>query len=98
VVPALAIAGYWLWQRRPWGYVVGGVVLLLGALLTPLITRMTVVLVLEGEITVSVWVIAFTMPPLVIASALAINYLLAFGGTKPPQPTDRIQATDEPDA
>ncbi|MCU4752540.1 hypothetical protein OB919_11155 [Halobacteria archaeon AArc-curdl1] len=98
VVPALVIAGYWLWQRRPWGYVVGGVVLLLGALLTPSITGMTVVLVLEGEITVSMWVIVFTMLPLVIAAALAINYLLAFGGKKPPQPTDGIQATDEPDA
>ena len=97
VVPALAIAGYWLWQRRPWGYVVGGVVLLLGALLTPSITGMTVVLILEGEITVSVWVIVFTMLPLVIAAALAINYLLAFGGRRPPRPTDGVRTTDNTD-
>ena len=98
LVLALSIAGYWLWQRRPWGYVVGGVVLLLGTLLAPSITGMTVVLILEGEITVSVWGIVFTMLPLVIAAALAINYLLAFGGKKPPQSTDGIPATDEPDA
>ncbi|ELY47019.1 hypothetical protein [Natronorubrum bangense] len=95
LVPALSIAGYWLWQRRPWGYVVGGVVLLLGTLLAPSITGMTVVLILEGEITVSVWGIVFTMLPLVIAAALAINYLLAFGGKKPPQSIDGIPATGE---
>ncbi|MXV61278.1 hypothetical protein GS429_04205 [Natronorubrum sp. JWXQ-INN-674] len=98
VVPALAISGYWLWQRRPWGYVAGGVVLLLGALLTPSITGMTAVLVIECEITVSVWVIVFTMLPLVIAAALAINYLLAFSGKNPPQPADEMRAPDEPDA
>ena len=72
-----------LWQERPWGYVFGGVVLLLGALLAPTITVMTVVLVLEGELTVSVWVIVFTMLPIVIAAALAITYLLALTDAKP---------------
>ena len=79
VVPALAISGYLLWRERPWGYVFGGVVLLLGALLAPTITAMTVVLVLEGEITVPVWAIVFTMLPIVIAAGLAATYLLAFG-------------------
>ena len=88
VVPALAIAGYWLWQGRPWGYVFGGVVLLLGALLAPTITAMTVVLVLEGELTVSIWVIVFTMLPIVIAAALAISYLHALGGDRSIQHTD----------
>ncbi|THE66871.1 hypothetical protein D8Y22_00020 [Salinadaptatus halalkaliphilus] len=32
VVPALVIAGYWLWQRHPSGYVVGDIVFLLSAL------------------------------------------------------------------
>ncbi|ELY57054.1 hypothetical protein [Natronolimnohabitans innermongolicus] len=68
------------------------------ALLTPSITGTIVVLVLEGEITVSVWVIVFTLLSLVIAAALVINYLPAFDGKNPPQPTDRTQATDEPDA
>ena len=79
VVPALAISGYLLWQERPWGYVFGGVVLVLGALLAPTITAMTVVLVLEGEITVPLWAIAFTMLPIVLAAGLAVGYLLALG-------------------
>lgn len=79
VVPALTIAGYWLWQKRPWGYVFAGIVLLLGALLAPTITAMTVVLVLAGEITVPKTAIVFTLLPVVIAAALAIRYLLAIG-------------------
>lgn len=101
--PALTIAGYWLWQERPLGYVVGGVVLVLGAMLTPSIVGMTVVLVLEGEITVSAWVIGFTLAPLVIATALAIKFLLAFDGRQPPRSTDGTktegtQTTDTTDA
>ena len=92
VVPALAIAGFWLWQRRPWGYVVGGVVLMLGALLTPTITGMTIVLVMAGEITVSVWVLVFTMLPLVIAAVLAIRFLLAFGRPPPQTPADGVSS------
>lgn len=92
VVPTLALAGYWLWQERPWGYVFGGVVLLLGALLAPTITAMTVVLVLEGELTVSMWVIVFTMLPIVIAAALAIRYLLAFDDAKPDRSTSGAKA------
>ncbi len=79
VVPALTIAGYWLWQKRPWGYVFAGIVLLLGALLAPTITAMTVVLVLAGDITVPLTAIVFTLLPVVIAAALAIRYLLAIG-------------------
>lgn len=79
VVPALAIAGYLLWKKQPWGYVFAGVTLLLGALLAPTITAMTIVLVLEGELTISMWVLVFTMVPILIAAALAINYLLALG-------------------
>lgn len=79
VVPALTIAGYWLWQERPWGYVFAGIVLLLGALLAPTITAMTIVLILEGEITVPLTAIVFTLLPIIIAATLAMRYLLAIG-------------------
>ncbi len=79
VVPALTIAGYWLWQERPWGYAFAGVVLLFGALLAPTITAMTVILVLEGEITVPLAAIVFTVLPVIIATVLAIRYLLVIG-------------------
>lgn len=80
VVPALTIAGYWLWEGRPWGYALAGVVLLLGALLAPTITAMTISLVVEGEITVPLPVLVFTMVPVIIAAALAARYLMAIEG------------------
>ena len=88
VVPALAIAGAWLWKRRPWGYALAGVVLLLGALLAPTIAAMTLVLVLEGAVTVPLPAIVFTLVPIVIAAVLALRYLLAIG-------SQRQQATSD---
>ena len=97
VVPAAVIAGVWLYRERPWGYVLGGVVLILGALLTPSITGMTVVLVLEGEITVSPVVIVLTMAPLVVAAVLAVRYLLAFDASRASRPQDSSGVAERTD-
>ena len=77
VVPALAIAGYWLFQRRPWGYVFAGVGLVFGALLAPTLTGMTTVILLAGDITVPLVAVVFTAIPALIAAALAVTYLLS---------------------
>lgn len=75
VVPSLAIAGVWLWRRRPWGYVLAGVALAFGAILAPSIVSMTVVILWVGETTVSAVAIVFTLLPVVAAVALAITYV-----------------------
>lgn len=75
VVPALAVAGNWLWQHRPWGYVFAGVGLVFGALLAPTLTGMTVALLLGEGVTVPPVALVFTAVPALIAAALAINYL-----------------------
>jgi len=82
VVPALVLAGRWLFQRRPWGYVFAGVGLVFGALLAPTLTGMTAVILLAGDLTVPPVAVVFTIIPALIAAILAISYLLSLSGQK----------------
>ena len=82
VVPGLAIAGTLLWRRHPWGYVVGGVGLVFGAVLAPTLTGMTLLIALEGSVTVPFVAIVFTTLPALLALGLAIGYLRLIGGEK----------------
>ncbi|ELY57021.1 hypothetical protein [Natronolimnohabitans innermongolicus] len=77
VVPSLLVSGVWLWRARPWGYVLAGIAVVFGAILTPTIVGMTVVILAVGELTVSPVAIAFTVLPLVAVTALAVTYVLA---------------------
>lgn len=82
VVPAMAIAGTWLWRHRSWGYVFAGVGLVFGGLLAPTLTGVTLILLVGGEITVPAFAVVFTAVPALIAAGLAIKYLLAISPTK----------------
>ena len=42
LVPAMALGGVWLWQRRPWGYVLGTVMAVKGATYTLALAAMAV--------------------------------------------------------
>ncbi len=75
VAPGLAIAGTLLWRRHPWGYVFGGVGLVFGAILAPTLTGMTMVIALEGAVTVPLVAIVLTTFPALLALALAVTYL-----------------------
>ncbi|KAB1193436.1 hypothetical protein GJR96_08255 [Haloferax sp. MBLA0076] len=77
VVPALVVSGIWLWRGRQWGYTLAGVSLVFGAVLAPTLTLATFLLFTEGEVTVSVLVIVFTVLPAAIAATLAIKFVLA---------------------
>ena len=77
VVPAMAIAGTWLFQHRPWGYVFGGAGLVFGALLAPTLTGMMLVILLGDAITVPTVAVVFTALPALIAAGLAIKFVLS---------------------
>lgn len=76
-VPAMAIAGTWLWRQRPWGYAVGGAGLVFGTLLAPTLAAVTVVLALGEAVTVPPVAVVFTILPALIAAVLALRFLLA---------------------
>ncbi|MFW6384750.1 MAG: hypothetical protein ACOCY7_01305 [Halodesulfurarchaeum sp.] len=76
VVPSLAIAAGWLWQRRPWGYAVTGVLLVFAGLLAPAITAITVVDVQQGLSLSTASIVASIVPPLV-GAVFAGTYLRA---------------------
>jgi hypothetical protein len=93
VVPALVVAGGWLWLRRPWGYVFAGIALVFGALLAPTITGMTVVLLMGGAVTVPPVAVVFTVLPAVVAAVLAVTYLRSIPGSGAPSADERSRPT-----
>lgn len=80
VVPALGLSGVWLAQRRPWGYVFAGVMLVYGATLGASITAMTVVIVGGEAISISPVEILLSIAPVALAAGLALRYLVAMDG------------------
>ena len=74
LVPSLAIAALWILQRRPWGYVFTGVLLVFAALVAPTLTAITVVDLAEG-IEISVPVLVGTIVPPLIGLVFAGTYL-----------------------
>jgi hypothetical protein len=93
VVPALIVAGGWLWRRHPWGYVFAGVALVFGALLAPTVTGTTLVLVIDGSVTVPPVALVFTVLPAAVATVLAVTYLLAIPGSGPLAADERTRPT-----
>ncbi|AKU08380.1 hypothetical protein [Haloferax gibbonsii] len=77
VVPALGLSSLWLWQGRPWGYVLAGVGVVFGAVLAPTLTLGTFLLATGGAVTVSFVSLAFTVVPALVAAALAVTYVTA---------------------
>ena len=75
LVPSLAIAAGWILQRRPWGYVFTGVLLVFAALIAPTLTAITAVDLTEG-IEISLPVLVGTIVPPVIGLVFAGTYLL----------------------
>lgn len=80
VVPAIFLAAAWLARRRAWGYVLAGVVLVLGATLAAPVGLMTLLFLAGDTVTVSPVAAAFTVLPLVVSTLLAVTYLRAMGG------------------
>jgi hypothetical protein len=50
VVPAMLLGAVWLWQGRPWGYVLAGVTLVKGAVYMPALTATTLSAYLAGAL------------------------------------------------
>lgn len=90
LVPALGVAAAWLWQRRPWGYVTAGVLLVFGALLGPSLTAITIIDIQNGVPLTTGMIVGTVVPPL-IAAAFAITYLRALPGGRGREP-----ASDDP--
>lgn len=88
VVPALTVVAAWLWQGRPWGYVLAGVALVFGALLAPAIAGMTLALFLSGKVTLPLVAVVFTALPAFAAAAFAVRYLHRIPGR------DRLTGAD----
>ncbi len=74
LVPSLAIAAIWLWQRRPWGYVVTGVLLVFAALVAPALTAITVIDLLEG-VKISLPILVGTIVPPLVGLIFAGTFL-----------------------
>lgn len=79
VVPAILLAAAWLYRRRTWGYVLAGVVLILGAMLAAPIGLMTLVLLTGETVTVSPVAAFFTFLPIVFSALLAVTYVRSMG-------------------
>jgi hypothetical protein len=80
VVPAILLAAVRLYQRRTWGFVLAGVVLVLGATLAASISSMTLVLGGGDAVTVSPAAAVFSVVPVVVAAVLAVKYVLSMEG------------------
>lgn len=77
VVPAIFLTAAWLYQRRTWGFVFAGVVLVLGATLAASISSMTLVLGGGDAVTVSPVAAFFSFMPVIVAAVLAVKYVLS---------------------
>jgi hypothetical protein len=86
VVPSLFVAGAWLRRGRTWGYLLGGVALVLGAVLASSISAMTLVLMAGEAITVSPVAAVFTFLPVLVSAVLAVRYVVSMGRGKPEEP------------
>ncbi|WP_225336547.1 hypothetical protein [Halomicrobium urmianum] len=77
VVPSLTIAAVWLYRDRPWGYLLTGVCLVLGATLAVSIAAMTVVIAAGVVLTISPLALVLTVLPILLAAAAAVRYVLS---------------------
>lgn len=84
VVPSILLSAAWLYRRRTWGYVFAGVVLVLGATLAASISAATVVFALGDAVTITPVAAVFTFLPVAVAAVLAVRYVLAMDGGRPP--------------
>lgn len=91
VVPALLLSAAWLRQRRAWGYVAAGVVLVLGATLAPGIAAMTVVIATGDAVTLSPVAAALTFLPVALAALLTARYVTAIPRREGDATADREQ-------
>lgn len=87
VVPSIFLAAVWLLRGRTWGYVLTGVVLILGATLAAPIGIMTLVLMTGETVTVSPIAAFFTILPIGVSAFLAMMYLYSM--------TDRNQPLED---
>lgn len=82
VVPSIIFAAAWLYQKRPWGYVFAGVVLVLGATLAAPIGVTTLVFMAGNTVTISPIAAIFTFLPIVVSALLAVTYISSMEGRK----------------
>ena len=93
VVPALALSSLWLWQGRPWGYVLAGVGVVFGAILAPTLTLGTFLLATGGDVSVPFVAVVFTVLPALVAAALAVRFVFSIDETRAFHTTDEAGDT-----
>ncbi len=74
LVPSLAIGAVWLSQRRPWGYVCAGVLLVFAALVAPTLTAITLIDI-RGDVAISAPILVGTIVPPLVGLIVAGAYL-----------------------
>jgi hypothetical protein len=93
VVPSIFLSAAWLYQRRTWGFVFAGVVLVLGATLAASIASMTLVLGGGDAVTVSPVAAFFSVVPVIVAAVLAVTFVLSMKSERRPSADDRRRQT-----
>lgn len=93
VVPVIFLAAAWLYQRRSWGFVFAGVVLILGATLGASISLMTLVLGGGDAVTVSPVAAFFSFMPVILATVLAVKYVHSMNGERQSPSDDHPRQT-----
>jgi hypothetical protein len=88
VVPLIYITAAWLLRGRTWGFVLTGVVLILGATLAAPIGIMTLVLATGETVTVSPIAAFFTFLPISVSVLLAVMYLRSMAPRTQPLEND----------
>ena len=76
VVPSFALSGYFLYQRRAWGYVFTGILLVKGTTLGLAVVSMIVFMLLDGQTVPFAQILLFTIFSL-IGLALVLRFLFA---------------------
>lgn len=81
VVPSLALTALRIWQRRPWGYALTGVMLVFAAVFAPAFTALTVIDFQKG-VSMSAPVVAGSILLPLIGAAFAGGYRYRLGQTR----------------
>lgn len=97
VIPAFALSAYWLWKRRPWGYVFTAVLLAKGATLGLAVMAMIIVMLSDGQTVVVPQIVIFAVLSLA-GLLLTARFVLSIDPETPPASTAQTTAppTDAP--
>lgn len=91
LVPSYAIGAHLLRRGHEWGFVTAGILLVLGALMAPTLSAITVIDLREGVAMTPGTVVGTILPP-VLVGAFALGYLSALGGRSDERDANRRSA------